>query len=165
MKYNIVLVDLDETLFDSTQRIQEATINGEIDWDLALDNLKVEQDPVMEGAVEAVNQIANMGFQICYLTGRMCSCYDGTVKALLNAGFPQGWLEMRKYDDLRSVDAVKGEVIERFLSHEDKLLVAAVDDDYSGTARDMYLSYDIAHFYEFSDSLMKHLANATTRIG
>lgn len=156
MKYKIVLVDLDEIVFDSSQRIQKATINGVIDWDLALDNEMVKYDPVIEGAVEAVNQIADMGFQICYLTGRMCSCQDGTLKALNKAGFPDGWLEMRNYDDLRPVHVIKGKVIERFMSHGDKRIVAAVDDDYSGTARDMYISYEIPHFYDF-DSLIEHL--------
>ncbi len=162
MKYNIVLVDLDETLFDSSQRIQEATIDGVINWDIAMDSERVKYDLVIEGAVEAVNKIADMGFIVCYLTGRSHKCYHGTSIALRNAGFPidihpNEWLEMRKIDDLRPVEVIKGKVIERFMSHGDKLIVAAVDDDYSGTARDMYLSYDIAHFYDFSGALMQHL--------
>lgn len=161
MKYNIVLVDLDEIVFDSTERIQKATINGVIDWDVALDNEMVKYDPVIEGAVEAVNQITNMGFQVCYLTDRSKSCYFGTLMAINKAGFPDEWLEMRNYDDLRPVHVIKGKVIERFMSHGDKLIVAAIDDDYSGTARDMYLNYNIPHFYDF-DSLIEYLIKFRT---
>ena len=163
MKYNIVLVDLDETLFDSTQRIQEATINGEINWDVAMDSERVKYDPVIEGAVKAVNKIADMGFIVCYLTGRSEKCYQGTLIALKNAGFPvhihpYEWLEMRKIDDLRRSHVIKGEVIERFLSHSDKLLVAAMDDDFSGMSKEMYYSNNIPHFYEYEfDSLIKYL--------
>ncbi len=158
MKYNIVLVDLDETLFNSSRRMQAATLDGEIDWYRAFDNEMIKQDPVIEGAVEAVNKIADMGFKICYLTSRSAICYHATKDALNKADFPDGWLEMRKISDVRRSHVIKGEVIARLLSHCDDLIVGAIDDDFSGLSKEMYYSNNILHFYEYEfDSLIKYL--------
>jgi hypothetical protein len=140
-----IIVDLDGICFDADERIKRHTHpDGTIDWDGAYKNTEIENDPIIPGAPEATQQIAER-YEIVYITGRSEICRLGTLSALRKHDFTEGLLCMRGRFDIRSGAIVKREWINKLPND----FMAAVDDDKK--LREMYLDCELIHFFGFEE--------------
>jgi len=146
-----VIIDIDGICFDPTDRLNRCKKeDGSIDWGKAFSNEEVRQDPVIEGAAEATQQIAEK-YWIVYMTGRSYDCFEATFHRLRDSNFAFARLVMREYGDLRPDYELKRNRIRDMRMFEAADFAAAIDDDYGGKLKPMYESLGIVCFTSFED--------------
>lgn len=149
----IIIVDIDGVCFSPTARLERCKdADGNIDWERAFNDDEVIQDPPIKGAKEATEKIVVGGFKIAYMTGRSQSCERGTFWSLEKNRFASCiQLYMRLKGDTREDYRVKTDMIvmHRLMGMDE--FCAAVDDDWSGNLRPMYIDLGIPHFYTFDE--------------
>ncbi|GAC1468033.1 MAG: hypothetical protein PVS3B3_30770 [Ktedonobacteraceae bacterium] len=66
----IAIVDLDGVVANSDARFAQATTDGKVNWNMALNGEYVHLDTLIEGAPEALIELEKQGFVVVFLTSR-----------------------------------------------------------------------------------------------
>lgn len=120
---NIVIIDLDGTLCDTTHR--DHLISGAgTDWDAF--HSELHNDKPYEETVKFIEAMNNLGMTIIALTGRMEKFRKQTVDWLIKHEILIDDLWMRGNDDYRKAFEIKRE---RIINIKDSILVVLDDND------------------------------------
>ncbi|CAQ82705.1 MULTISPECIES: 5'-nucleotidase, lipoprotein e(P4) family [Photorhabdus] len=88
-KKKAVVVDLDETILNSTsynaQQIKSGELSNQRNWE---EWVSKEKSSPIPGAVDFVNYIINNGGEIFYVSNRKSDDYQHTMNTLIKNGFP-----------------------------------------------------------------------------
>lgn len=84
-----IITDIDETFLDnSPYAVTQAQVGNEFDYDTWLDWTSLGQADPFPGSIEFFNYAASKGVTIFYITNRNENDKPGTVKNLVNLGYP-----------------------------------------------------------------------------
>jgi predicted kinase len=110
--YPCIIVDLDGTF---------AVHNGRSPYDLS----RVHEDSVNMSVLSVISAMLNEGVDVIFLSGRDDSCYDATMRWIMDAmgGDYQPELHMRKTEDNRMDFIVKYEIFNRIINGRKVLFV------------------------------------------
>jgi predicted secreted acid phosphatase len=83
----LAIIDLDKVVADSSERFKMALrADGRTDWKIALNPDNVALDVIVPGAVDALRQLDERGYEIIFLTGRPEKMREATEEWLAIVG-------------------------------------------------------------------------------
>ncbi len=91
-----VIMDIDGTIADESDRRAKATENGKINWDEYFDPKRLSLDKPVKEARKVLNELSRMGVKIIYVSSRPESLRKATLEWLKKNGFPEGKLYLRR---------------------------------------------------------------------
>ena len=95
----VVIVDLDGTIFDTSERYrlasEEHNPKSPKFWDAFMDTSKIKHDKPIKNTAFFLASLKHSGATIIYLSGRRATLSKETRRLLDNHGYPQGKLILR----------------------------------------------------------------------
>ena len=127
-----IVVDIDNTLFDSTERWnvcqQQFKKKSEI-WNCFFDPEKLSLDKPIFDVINIVRQHRNNGYKVIIVTGRLEKLKEATIEQLKKFNIPFEMIFFRKEKDFRKDYEFKSEIVAELIKMGYKIELVIDDSE------------------------------------